>query len=127
MTDVMGRTERMDRGPRVARLLLRLSVVVALGVLGPAAASWAAGVAIGQHNLKFSQAKVAVRRGDTVTFSNNDDVTHNISVRGAAGTDTEDLGLQKPGVQVSHRFDQAGVYSVVCSIHPRMRLTVSVN
>jgi cytochrome c peroxidase len=119
--------ERLDRGPRTARLLVRCGAAVALGVFAPAAASWAAVQVIGQHNLKFSQLKVAVRRGDTVTFSNNDDVTHNISVRGSAGDDTEDLGLQKPGVQVSHRFDQAGVYSVVCSIHPRMRLTVDVN
>jgi plastocyanin len=112
---------------RVNHLRLRCCVIAVLGVLAPAAASWAAVQTIGQHDLMFSQSKIAIRRGDTVTFSNDDRVTHNISVRGAADGDTEDLGLQKPGVSVSHKFDQAGVYSVVCGIHPKMRLTVSVN
>jgi cytochrome c peroxidase len=117
----------MIREPRVSRLLFGCSVIVALGLIAPAAASGAAALTISQYHLKFSQVKIAVHRGDTITFSNNDDVTHNISVRGAAGDDTQDLGLQKPGAAVSHRFDEAGVYSVVCSIHPRMRLTVDVN
>jgi len=111
----------------MSRLLFRCSVVAVMGAFAPVAVSWAAVQAIGQRNLKFSQSKIAIRRGDTVTFSNDDNVTHNISVRGGADGDTEDLGLQKPGVSVSHRFDQAGVYSIVCGIHPKMRLTVSVD
>jgi plastocyanin len=108
--------------------VFRSGVIVVLGVFAPVAVSWAAGQAIDQRNLKFSQSKIAIRRGDTVTFNNDDSVTHNISIRGAAdGGDTEDLGLQKPGVSVSHRFDHAGVYSIVCGIHPKMRLAVSVD
>ena len=42
----------------------------------------AADLFIHQHNLHFSQGKVAVRVGDTLTFTNEDDVIHNIGVRG---------------------------------------------
>lgn len=104
------------------------AALVVLGVGGFGWAAWAAAsVAISQHNLRFSQTKISIHPGDTVTFSNDDEVTHNISVRTGGDGDTEDLGLQKPRVLVSHRFDQKGVYSVVCSIHPKMRLMVSVD
>jgi cytochrome c peroxidase len=98
-----------------------------LFVLGPAAAALAADLVVGQHNLQFSQSKISIHPGDTITFANQDDVTHNISVRSGAGDDTRDLGLQHAGVKVSYRFQSPGVYSVVCSIHPRMRLSVDVH
>ncbi len=105
-----------------------LSWAAALTVVVAAPTAWGlANIAISQHNLRFSQPKISIQQGDTVTFSNDDDVTHNISVRSGDEGDTEDLGLQKPKISVSHRFDQKGVYSVVCSIHPKMRLMVSVN
>jgi plastocyanin len=103
-------------------------LLLASGIaLGFAAASWAGGVAITQHNLQFSQPRISIHAGDTIDFINADNVTHNISVRGGANDDTLDLGLQRPKVVVSHTFQQRGDYSVVCSIHPRMRLMVSVN
>lgn len=65
--------------------------------------------------------------GDTLRFDNLDKVTHNITVKSAKGhVDTEDLGLQKPGKSVSHRFTVPGDYRVVCSIHPKMKLVVKV-
>ncbi len=84
-------------------------------------------IRISQSQMRFSEKKILASLGQVVTFANNDSVTHNISVRSGAGGDTLDLGLQKPGVPVSHRFDQKGVYSVVCSIHPKMRLMVRVD
>jgi plastocyanin len=102
-------------------------VLAALLVLGPAAAAWAADLVVSQHNLQFSQSQIRVHPGDTITFANLDDVTHNISVRSNAGADTRDLGLQRAGVKVSYQFQSPGLYSVVCSIHPRMRLSVDVH
>jgi len=105
----------------------RASFGVSAVLLVTASAAWAVtNLAISQHNLRFSQTQISIHEGDTVTFNNDDEITHNISVRAGEG-DTEDLGLQKPKVSVTHRFDRKGVYYVVCSIHPRMRLTVNVN
>ena len=63
--------------------------------------------------------------GDTVKFNNVDTVTHNITIKGGADDDADDLGLQKPGQAVSHKFDAKGVYRVVCSIHPRMKMQIT--
>jgi plastocyanin len=65
--------------------------------------------------------------GDTVRFENADTVTHNITVKGSSeDDDAEDLGLQKPGAAVAHKFTARGSYRVICSIHPRMKMTVNV-
>ena len=86
----------------------------------------AAETVIHQHNLHFSVSEIAIHVGDVLTFANDDQVIHNIGVRGGDEDETQDLGLQKPHVSVSHRFTQPGAFVVVCSIHPRMRLKVSV-
>ena len=102
------------------------AALLAAGLLG-ATGVRASELFIHQHNLHFSEAKAAVRVGDVLTFTNDDDVIHNIGVRGGADDETQDLGLQKPHVSVSHRFAQAGEFVVVCSIHPRMRIKISVS
>ncbi len=43
-------------------------------------------------------------------------VNHNITVRGGTGDDSDDLGLQKPGANVSYKFDTKGSYRVICRI-----------
>jgi plastocyanin len=98
-----------------------------LAALTPAAISWAANLSVSQRDLKFSQSSISIQQGDTISFINNDNISHNISVRGALGDDTEDLGIQKPKVIVSYKFLRKQIYSVVCSVHPSMRLRVIVN
>jgi plastocyanin len=112
---------------RPCAVKLAPGIVLALGLVIPPAVAWAAVVAISQHNLQFSQSMIAIHQGDTISFSNNDNVSHNISVRGGDGEDTEDLGVQRPGKVVSFQFTRKATYSVVCSIHPGMRLKVVVN
>ena len=101
------------------------AALLVAGILGTTGVK-AAETLIHQHNLHFSEATTGIRAGDVLTFTNDDDVIHNIGVRGGADDETQDLGLQKPHVSVSHRFTQPGEFVVVCSIHPRMRLKVSV-
>ncbi len=108
-----------------SRLMGGAALLLGVGAIGVSAV-WAADTVIHQQNLHFSQAQIAVRVGDTLTFTNEDTVIHNIGVRGGPEDETQDLGLQKPRVSVSHRFTQPGDFVVVCSIHPRMRLKVSV-
>ena len=61
-----------------------------------------------------------------LTFKNMDSIVHNIAVHAAGDDDITDLGNQKPGEQVVHKFDKAGFYRVVCNIHPRMKMIVNV-
>ena len=101
--------------------LHRLLVLATLAYAVPALAS---DLSVSQSNQTFSSAVLTVHAGDKVSFHNNDTVTHNITIKSGEG-DADDLGLQKPGGVVSYKFDAKGVYRVVCSIHPRMKMTVT--
>lgn len=85
----------------------------------------AGGVTVDQSGQQFSEKSVALAPGQTVTFANKDDVSHNITVVDD-DDDTADLGLQKPGENLTYKFDKAGRFKVRCSIHPSMKMTVSV-
>jgi len=86
-------------------------------------AAVAAGHDIVLDNFSFTPADAAVPVGSTITWTNRDEVPHNV-------VDTQ--GRFKSPVldtdgRFSHRFDTPGVYSYFCSLHPRMtgRLSVS--
>lgn len=101
----------------------KLCLFALLVVAGPALAAEAP---IVQKDQTFSSAAISIHVGDMVKFSNSDTVTHNITIKGGSDDDADDLGLQKPGQMVTHKFDAKGVYRVVCSIHPRMKMQVTV-
>jgi plastocyanin len=78
---------------------------------------------IALDNFSFSPGDTAVTAGSTITWTNRDDVPHNV---------VETQGRFKSPVldtdgRFSHRFDAPGVYSYYCSLHPKMtgRVTVS--
>ncbi len=80
---------------------------------------------IDQSGQLFSEKSITVATGDSLTFANHDDVTHNISVIND-DDDATDLGLQKPGESLTFKFDKAGKFKVRCSIHPSMKMIVTV-
>jgi plastocyanin len=84
----------------------------------------AAEIVVDQTGQQFSPKSIAVKVGDLVKFSNNDDVTHNITLTGPDGED--DLGLQKPGETLSSKLSQAGDIAVICHIHPKMKMKITV-
>ncbi len=67
-------------------------------------------------NFSFSPATAAVAPGATVTWTNRDDVPHNIV--------STDQKFKSPVLdtdeQFSHTFDAPGTYKYFCSIHPKM-------
>jgi plastocyanin len=102
----------------------RVALLVSI-CLTAAVTARAAEVMIEQSGQQFSQKSLALQPGDTVRFTNHDDVTHNIGVINDAD-DAADLGLQKPGEVLAYRFDKAGRFKIRCSIHPSMKMTVNV-
>jgi len=99
------------------------TAAMALAVIGVAVR--AASLTIEQSGQHFSEKSAALVAGDSITFANHDDVTHNINVIND-DDDATDLGLQKPGENLTFKFDTAGRFKVRCSIHPSMKMTVSV-
>ena len=88
----------------------------------------AADITVDQLGQKFNPDTISLKVGDTLLMTNKETAgtTHNAQVINAAG-DTDDKGLQKPGgAPMTQKFDKAGEYQVRCGIHPKMKLTVSV-
>ena len=98
-------------------------VAAALILVSGSAAN--ADVTVTQKGKKFDQKAVTIKKGESVKFVNADSITHNIHSRSAP--DKFDLGAQKPGTTSSHTFGKNGKFKVRCAIHPKMKVTVTVN
>lgn len=77
-----------------------------------------------QKDKKFSQTKLSVKVGDSISFKNVDPFTHNIF--SLSDTKTFDLGSYPQGQSKSVVFDKPGTVEVECAIHPDMKLVVEV-
>ena len=77
-----------------------------------------------QKDRAFSQSEITIKPGDTITFKNTDDITHNVFSM-TAGMEF-DLRRQAPGASSTVPFAKEGTAEVRCSIHPRMKLIVNV-
>jgi len=71
-------------------------------------------VAISIASFAFEPANAEVVAGGTVTWTNNDNVAHTISIDGKVSSEIA------PGATFSQVFEKAGTYPYTCSIHPSM-------
>ena len=70
---------------------------------------------------KFAPVAITVPTGTTVTWTNNDNFTHNVRFEG------EEPLMMAPGESADRPFDAAGTYAYICSLHPKdMKGTVVV-
>ena len=105
---------------RVGHLLVAAGLALALVGCGggPGAASQASPVATTQVDLpksyKFAPAAIVVRVGSTVTWTNHDDFTHNVTL-----PDGTPALTMSPGQSVTHTFATAGEFDYMCSLHPK--------
>jgi len=84
----------------------------------------ATGVMISQNGKVFAPGDVTVPAGTVVFIANDDQVLHHVYVESA--NLNYDSGEQDPGRTIEIKFDKPGVYVAKCAIHPKMRLTVTV-
>jgi plastocyanin len=104
------------------RLAIAVAILMGLVVAVPAATT----ITVIQRGLALNMASVSLTRGDRLSFTNDDDVIHNIHIFGPGSEENTDLGLQKPGKLLSYKFDKAGDYRVRCNIHPSVKMSVTV-
>jgi plastocyanin len=100
-----------------------LALVIAFA--GGSVVAFAAERSIMQKGKAFSESVITINKGDVVVFVNDDGVTHNVM-----STDTGNefnIGSQPPGVSTPVTFDKAGEFTILCAIHPRMKLLVRVS
>ena len=128
----------MNMRPR--RILLALCAVVALAAAGcgssnssstssgssssPSTAAASGGaVAIKMQNIAFDPKAVTVKVGQKVTWTNDDSTDHNVTANSGADFKSKDFGS---GGTFSFTPTKAGTINYVCTIHPGMTATLTV-
>src|SRR6266480_3746220 len=126
------------------RILLALCAVVALAAAGcgssnssstssgssssaststAAASSSGGGVTIKMQNIAFDPKAVTVKVGQKVTWTNDDQVDHNVTSQSGETIKSQNFGK---GGTFSFTPTKAGTIKYVCTIHPGMTATLTV-
>ena len=87
----------------------------------PAAKS--GGAQVTMKDIKFDPSTVNVKVGDTVTWTNDDSVGHDVTSDTFKSGDAGGIG---GGQTFEHKFAKAGTFKYQCTIHPGMTGTVVV-
>jgi plastocyanin len=98
-----------------------LALVVLMGLT---VGALAANLTITQKGRIFSSESVTIKKGEALTFVNDDTVPHNI-VSTSKGNEFN-LGSQPPGAATDVTFKEAGEALIICAIHPRMKMTAKI-
>jgi len=77
-------------------------------------------VAISISNFSFDPSVLNFKKGDTVTWTNNDAVPHQIASASFTGP------VINKGQTYSFTFDSMGTFDYHCAIHPSMKGTIIV-
>lgn len=72
-------------------------------------------------NLSYNPSSLTITVGETVTWTNNDNVDHTVTSEGVF-----DSGLLSSGDTFEYTFDEPGTYDYTCTIHPSMQATIIV-
>jgi plastocyanin len=67
---------------------------------------------------------LAIPAGSTVTFPNDDPISHNLF--SLSSNNAFDLGLYRRGAGKSQKFDNPGIVNVYCNVHPNMSAVIQV-
>ena len=75
-----------------------------------------------QKGLVFTPHVMLVQQGTTVEFLNSDTVQHNVFWPSISGNKklTHNLGTWPKGEKKAFKFDDPGVVSLLCNVHPEM-------
>ena len=98
---------------------------IGLGLFGPTAIALEANhVVVHQKGRIFSFGPDTAKKGQPITFLNDDSVPHNV-ISTSPGNEF-DLGSQRPGTSTEVTFTKVGDVQIICAIHPRMKMTISI-
>jgi plastocyanin len=86
------------------------------------------GAQVGMQNIQFDPAEVTVNAGETVTWTNDEAVAHDVDGSGPGGDfSSGPEGGMNEGDEFVFTFDEPGTYDYVCRVHaPGMAGTVTV-
>ncbi len=105
----------------------------ALALLAPALLAVAAGASVAagtryvvsQRGRAFLPGLITIMQGDTLQIVNDDgDLMHHAYVD--SDSFSFDSGEQEPGSRTDVVFTKPGTFTVLCGIHPKMKMVVNV-
>jgi plastocyanin len=99
------------------RLAMAAAIILQLGVIGARAEE----LKVTIDNFTFTPAELKVKVGDTVTWTNHDDIPHTVVSAGKYRSKTMDTDDH-----FSFTFTAAGDYKYFCSLHPHMTGMITV-
>lgn len=96
---------------------------------GPVDSPWMNRSQVVIDNYMYYPSNVNIRRGQTVTWVNRDNVAHTVTspVPGVSSIDQFDSGNIAPGASYSRTFNLDGRFDYYCRLHPYMRGSVTVS
>jgi plastocyanin len=82
-----------------------------------------------QKGLVFAPHVMVVQQGTTVQFLNSDNVQHNVFWPSISGNKKlgHNLGTWPKGEKRPFKFDQSGIVSLLCNVHPEMAAYIIVS
>ena len=91
--------------------------------------SGSGGTSVSMQNVQFSPKDLTVNAGETITFTNDESVPHDVHKQSGPGGDFSsgpDGGMQQ-GDTFELKLDKPGTYDYVCHVHaPGMAGTITV-
>ena len=103
-------------------LMLMKRAILLAGLVAPVAAQSDTDAKVNIDNFKFGPGTLTVTKGTAVTWTNEDDIPHNI-VFNALGVRSKTLDTDK---EFTYQFDKTGAYTYICGLHPFMHGQVVV-
>lgn len=83
---------------------------------------------VSMKGLAFEPADITVKVGDTITWTNDEAVGHDVTKEGGPGPEfsSGDPGAMQEGDTFEQTFEQPGTIEYVCTVHSNMTGTVNV-
>ncbi len=75
---------------------------------------------------KFVPQNITVKKGTAVTWTNRDEVKHNVVAQGANASTGPKSELLAKDQSYTYTFDTVGTYNYLCEPHPYMTASVTV-
>src|SRR3989344_5701574 len=74
-------------------------------------------------NFAFSPSTLTIKKGDMITWTNKDSVSHTVT---SDSGDELDSNMLSKGKTYSHTFNKAGTFNYHCTPHPSMKAKIIV-
>ena len=87
------------------------------------------GVQVGMENVQFNPKDATLKAGETITFTNNESIPHDVQKTSGPGDDFSSgpSGGMDQGATFELTLDQPGEYAYVCNVHaPGMSGSITV-